>query len=1024
MSNGLNFEAEPFAGHSSHEYEGTPTNLRMRPKPIRARILWPAVGFPAVIRPQKADATNPSDTDASRSICVLIVSDAPRLGKEEAAQYLRVVPWSQRGRRQIAAGQPGSFGIDEVQVRNDDNKRLSMPVSDELGDAIAFGGAGAAGTDAINPVVVSLSKHVRDFYKRNGLPYLYEIRVSEAASARLADGQYHVFWNSDASNNDPSDEMKLLIEAFAKPQRRKLGARWASWFNFFIEEYTFDYGALHLPYKQRDAQRRRTEVLHPVFVRRNTTPLRIGHITDTHVDVRWDVYEANLDEARTAGKLTSAVPFNNSNKNFVRLYGEAKRDSDALLLTGDLIDYGRGHIGPGSRDTLGQDDFYHEDRNWFLFYYLLASGDRYTVPAYTSLGNHDWRLNPYPPFAPGAPAVGELFDEARYTGKQSLTDVLKIAHGPGHEQKYSYSLQFQSLPELAVRGVAAFFGYLTQDGSPIQTRIESVSWYLLLINPFLSYSVSLPGGQQLLMLDFAKDEEVQNPDEPKSWMGFGPRADKCLTPLQKWLTGRFLELSGNAKVIGIHIPPVGPYPAWTDEELLKGVKTYQRGQDSRLRYPDGTVKRITSHTMFAVRPKNEPYGVAADYGSFNRERDWFITTVADARHGVRAIFSGHIHRNGLFTISRTQQAWLLRDVSTFAINGAQFPTAARSSDGRTFLGPLYVNTTSAGPRGHLWRAQYQDVDPGWSWLRLAGDGTIVNINQTPRVPVLTAARPSLAPAPTHEYEYMNSGLNFEAESFAGYEPVHHEDSEQVEYFSPHIMSHAGGLHHRGRRGFFRRGLRGGWFGSGGGFTQDPQSNGWAMQCLTQLTGVQGLYRGRRGHRMRRAIRRFQTQNQLSPTGRLDDDTMAALQEACGGDQGDNDGAFDEQSEMGEVQYQVTPDPDRPDALELWFEWNSTKLRQDNEVDSVVHLADAIKIAFGHLKAKKKDGKVVLTGFASTEGQEARNKELSLQRAQHVKDLLVDAGIPGDRIEVKGAGPSNVWPGGLKWNRRVEIAFLP
>jgi len=197
-----------------------------------------------------------------------------------------------------------------------------------------------------------------------------------------------------------------------------------------------------------------------------------------------------------------------------------------------------------------------------------------------------------------------------------------------------------------------------------------------------------------------------------------------------------------------------------------------------------------------------------------------------------------------------------------------------------------------------------------------------------------------------------------------------------------------------------------------------------MQCLAQVTGVQGLRHGRRGHRMRRAIRRFQTQNQLSPTGRLDDDTMAALQEACGGDQGANDGAFDAQDEMGEVQYQVTPDPDRPDALELWFEWNSTKLRQDNEVDSVVHLADAIKIAFGHLKAKKKDGKLVLTGFASTEGQEGRNKELSLQRAQHVKDLLVDAGIPGDRIEVKGAGPSNAWPGGLKWNRRVEIAFLP
>jgi len=1017
MSNGLNFEAEPFPGHS-FEYEGTPTTLRMRPKPIRARILWPALGFPAVIRPQKSD-TDPSNTDASRSICVLIVSDAPRLGKEEAAQYLRIVPWSQRGRRQIAAGQPGSFAIDDLQVRNDDGPRkLSQPMSDDFGDAIAFGGAGA---EATNPVVVSLSKYVRDFYRKNGLQYLYEIRVSEAASAKLADGQYHLFWDGNAASNDSSDEMKQLIETFAKPQRRKLGARWASWFNFFIEEYTFDYGALHLPYKQGDAQRRRTEVLHPVFVRRNTIPLRIGHVTDTHVDVRWDVYEANLDEARKKGTLTSAVPFNNSNRNFVRLYGEARRDSDAILLTGDLIDYGRGHLGPVSRDTLGQDDFYHEDRNWFLFYYLLASGDNYSVPAYTILGNHDWRLNPYPPFAPGAPEVGELFDAASYNGKKPLTEVLKIAHGPGHEQKYSYSLQFQSLPEVAVRGVAAYFGYLTQDGSPVQTRIESVSWYLLLINPFFNYSVNLPGGQQLLMLDWAKDEELQNSDEPKDWMGFGPRAAKVLTRLQKWLTEEFIGLTGSAKVIGVHAPPLGPYPAWTDEEIRTGTKTYHSRPQSRLRAPDGKVKLVSSHSMFAVRPKDQPYGVAADYGSFGKEteRNWFITTVADTRRGVRVVLSGHIHRNGLLRAIRSQQFWMLSDFSTFGIGGGSLrPPAIDAGPGQIFLGPLYVNTTSAGPRGNLWRAQYKNVDPGWTWLQLASDGTIVHLNQTPQVPPLTTRRLPAAPAPTHEYEYMDSGLNFEAEAFGG---------EQVEYFSPHGMGHAGhGLlgHHRGRRGLFRRGLRSGWFGSGGSLTQDAQSNGWAMQCLAQVTGVQGLRHGRRGHRMRRAIRRFQTQNQLSPTGRLDDDTMAALQEACGGDQGANDGAFDAQDEMGEVQYQVTPDPDRPDALELWFEWNSTKLRQDNEVDSVVHLADAIKIAFGHLKAKKKDGKLVLTGFASTEGQEGRNKELSLQRAQHVKDLLVDAGIPGDRIEVKGAGPSNAWPGGLKWNRRVEIAFLP
>jgi hypothetical protein len=42
----------------------------------------------------------------------------------------------------------------------------------------------------------------------------------------------------------------------------------------------------------------RAEVLHPLFVKRQQAePLRIGHLTDLHVAVRADVYEANLDEA-------------------------------------------------------------------------------------------------------------------------------------------------------------------------------------------------------------------------------------------------------------------------------------------------------------------------------------------------------------------------------------------------------------------------------------------------------------------------------------------------------------------------------------------------------------------------------------------------------------------------------------------------------------------------------------------------------------------------------------------------------
>jgi N-acetylmuramoyl-L-alanine amidase/3',5'-cyclic AMP phosphodiesterase CpdA len=726
----------------SSALDNAPTSLKMRPKRIRARILWPALGFPAVIEPQEHGSNDPLATSATRGICVLLLSDQPNLGKEDAAQYLRIVPWPQRTRRQIAAGQPGSFRVDDIQVVNDDGgKKLSFPVKDELCDAVVFGvrRGGEKNVDE-DAIVVSLSRHVRDFYRKNGLQYLHEIRISEAASAKLAPAQYQLFWDNDVSEGASSDEVQLLLEGFAKPQRAKLGPKWAGMLGDLIKEYRVEYGALHPPYKH-DTSEPLTEVLHPVFVRRQIGPLRVAHITDTHVDVRADVYEWNL---RGKGKF-AGVPYNNNNRNFIKIYAEAKASkADAILLTGDLIDYGRGHVGPlpdGKLvQTLGQDDHYHEDRNWFLFYYLLATGGNYTVPAYTILGNHDWRVNPYPPLAPGAPTLSEVFNVTGLKNIEPLKATWAEAHGDGFQRGFSYALKaetkFQLLRETPGKALLAYFGNLTQDGSPLQTRIESVMWYLLLINPFLNFSVRLPGGQQLLMLDWAKEEEIINPDYPrKEWMEYGPRAAASLTPLQKWQIQQFLDSPGRAKIIGVHAPPLGPFPEWKDSDLQQGVKEYQSSEDSRLRWPDGTIKRATKHPFFAIRPSDAPYGVAADYGSFVHDHDWFIQNVADARHGVRLVLSGHIHRTGRFTASAPtsdRKAWMLRDVSSprIKILGVRSPAVAEDKDNnKTYLGPLYVNTTSAGPRGNRWSASHTQIDPGWAVMNIAPDGTISDLTQ-------------------------------------------------------------------------------------------------------------------------------------------------------------------------------------------------------------------------------------------------------------------------------------------------------
>ena len=48
----------------------------------------------------------------------------------------------------------------------------------------------------------------------------------------------------------------------------------------------------------------------------------------------------------------------------------------------------------------------------------------------------------------------------------------------------------------------------------MHTTVDSVLWYLLLINPFLDYAFPHPGGQQVLMLDWAEDEELFNTAKP------------------------------------------------------------------------------------------------------------------------------------------------------------------------------------------------------------------------------------------------------------------------------------------------------------------------------------------------------------------------------------------------------------------------------------------------------------------------------------------------------------------------------
>jgi hypothetical protein len=149
---------------------------------------------------------------------------------------------------------------------------------------------------------------------------------------------------------------------------------------------------------------------------------------------------------------------------------------------------------------------------------------------------------------------------------------------------------------------------------------------------------------------------------------------------------------------------------------------------------------------------------------------------------------------------------------------------------------------------------------------------------------------------------MRPELNFEAESFGGYNPAEGEEPEEFMRGSG-LGSWGGGRWGGGgwghggwggagsgfwrsrwpyRWGYYRRWpwLYGGGWGAGD-YSQGSQSIARAQGCLSQITGNMIPQSGRLDAATRNAIGMFQAQQQLPATGMLDDATMSALQNACG-----------------------------------------------------------------------------------------------------------------------------------------------
>jgi len=105
---------------------------------------------------------------------------------------------------------------------------------------------------------------------------------------------------------------------------------------------------------------------------------------------------------------------------------------------------------------------------------------------------------------------------------------------------------------------------------------------------------------------------------------------------------------------------------------------------------------------------------------------------------------------------------------------------------------------------------------------------------------------------------------------------------------------------------------------------------------------------------------------------------------------------------------------------ILFDVDKDRVRPDAR-QSLVTAADVL--------VKYPDTYVTVEGHTDSTGSHAYNQSLSERRAMRVRDILVDSGVPIERLSVRGYGETdpiadNSTPEGRQTNRRVQLEIRP
>lgn len=386
------------------------------------------------------------------------------------------------------------------------------------------------------------------------------------------------------------------------------------------------------------------KLTHPFYVGKKDY-LNIAHMSDSHIASRMyllkERWDSNFNKVWCASFPENDKPgeFSNYNDQFEHILKLINNDKsiDMIIHTGDIIDYNKGHYNPEGKNDLDKD--YYANRNWITFYKLLYKN--YEKPFFSILGNHDYRLYPYPPNPVLiSKKIREFFNMAPTV---NLTrNEIKIIH----ENPHSLSINLKN---------------------HLITKPHSVRWYSLVINPLHDYYIFY-GNMAFLMLDWNVREDhekgtpwARNVFSHEQWELFTSWYQKVLGLRTK---NRIIA------VVAMHPSVFNPFPKMGDKKL-------QINPETNIFYEKKLMDRYTSQDLLD--------------GTFRMHRTDFIKIClgnphyGDKTHDILPdkcidlILNGHAHRSGLFQVEGSHV--YMRTPETIK------------------KGPVFCNAISSGPFG-------------------------------------------------------------------------------------------------------------------------------------------------------------------------------------------------------------------------------------------------------------------------------------------------------------------------------------